>query len=76
MALTRPKEPETTLTKPRLGRALIILGVLAWVPYFALQFFTQLDPPMLPFLVVHLIGVIGGGWLGGGGWLRRLLRRQ
>ncbi len=74
--LARRKELEKTLTKPRLGWALITVGVLAWVPYFALQFFTELEPPMLPFLIVHLIGVIGGGWLSGGGWLRRLFKRQ
>lgn len=72
----RQKEPEKVLTKTRLGRLLITMGVLAWVPYFGLQFFTDLEPPMLPFLVVHLIGVIGGGWLSGSGWLRRLLRRE
>jgi hypothetical protein len=61
--------------KVGLGRALIALGVLAWVPYFGLKWFTEVDPPMAPFLVLHLIGVIGGGWITGGGWIRRLLRR-
>ncbi|MEX2030492.1 MAG: hypothetical protein WD906_05935 [Anaerolineales bacterium] len=62
--------------KVGLGRALVALGVLAWFPYFGLKWFTEVDPPMAPFLALHLIGVIGGGWLTGGGWIRRLLRKD
>jgi hypothetical protein len=62
--------------KARIGPALVALGVLAWVPYFGLHLLTELEPPMLPFLIVHLIGVIGGGWMTGGGWVRRLIKRE
>jgi hypothetical protein len=62
--------------KVGLGRGLIALGVLAWVPYFGLRWFTEVDPPLAPFLVAHLIGVIGGGWMTGSGWIRGRFRKN
>lgn len=46
-----------------MGRILIYLGVLAWVPYFALQRVGGAEISMAPFLTAHLIGVLGGGAL-------------
>jgi hypothetical protein len=43
-----------------LGRILIWLGVLAWVPYAWLKYLRQADPALLPFLALHLAGVIPG----------------
>lgn len=43
-----------------LGRILIWFGVLAWLPYAWLKYILHADPEMLPFLAVHLAGVIPG----------------
>ncbi|MFQ6135535.1 MAG: hypothetical protein ACE5KU_06975 [Nitrososphaerales archaeon] len=43
----------------RLGMLLIWIGVAAWAPYFALMAFGYAQP-VLPFLTVHLSGVIPG----------------
>ena len=47
------------MTRHTLGTVLIWLGVLAWVPFLALVMSGQ-DVSILPFLVVHLTGVLGG----------------
>jgi len=39
--------------KKMLGRVLICVGVLAWVPYLYLKFVAQAHPLLLPFLIVH-----------------------
>lgn len=49
--------------KSLVGRILIYLGILAWVPYFALQRAGGAEISMAPFLTAHLIGVLGGGAL-------------
>ncbi len=41
---------------------MIVIGVLAWVP-FAFLSITGAKPPILPFLLVHLTGVVGGSQL-------------
>lgn len=64
------------MTRALLGRVLIWMGVLAWVPYFGAQWLMDLEPPMWPFLTVHLVGVLGGGYLRGSTLLKRLLRRE
>jgi uncharacterized membrane protein YjjB (DUF3815 family) len=46
----------------RLSNALLLLGVLAWVPYFYLLS-TGTTPSVLPFLAAHLAGVLPGTWL-------------
>jgi hypothetical protein len=46
-----------------LGRILIWIGVLAWAPFAWLKFHRHADPEMLPFLAVHLSGVIPGALL-------------
>jgi hypothetical protein len=43
----------------RNGNVFLVLGVLAWAPFLYLIAIGQ-EPPIYPFLAVHLIGVIGG----------------
>lgn len=43
----------------RIGRAMIFFGVAMWVPYFALEL-SGMEVPVLPFLALHLAGVIPG----------------
>lgn len=47
------------------GSILITLGVAAWLPYFYLLGRGS-EPSILPFLAVHLAGVLSGGWLRSG----------
>jgi hypothetical protein len=51
------------MNKKTLGRILIILGVLMWVPYGILKYALGQDVPVLPFLILHLSGVIPGAIL-------------
>ncbi|MEX1248623.1 MAG: hypothetical protein WEA61_09080 [Anaerolineales bacterium] len=44
------------------GTVLIYIGVAAWLPYFYLLSSGR-DVSILPFLAVHLIGVLSGAWL-------------
>lgn len=50
------------VTKKGVGRLLVWLGVLAWVPYILLAIIGR-SPSMVPFLAIHLTGVIGGSKL-------------
>jgi phosphatidylglycerophosphate synthase len=43
----------------KIGKVLLIMGVLAWAPFLILVFMGE-EPSIYPFLVVHLTGVIGG----------------
>jgi hypothetical protein len=43
-----------------ISRILIILGVLAWAPYFYLRRVAGQDVAIGPFLAAHLTGVLGG----------------
>ena len=43
----------------KIGNTLIWIGVLAWLPFFALRMAGG-KPPVMAFLVLHLVGVIGG----------------
>lgn len=45
------------------ARTLVILGILAWAPYFYLTRVAALEQPIGPFLAAHLIGVLGGAAL-------------
>lgn len=47
------------ISREQIGRTLIWLGVLTWVPYTLLTIAGK-SLPILPFLTVHLAGVIGG----------------
>jgi hypothetical protein len=46
----------------KIGSALILLGVLAWVPFIYLVAIGQ-QPSIFPFLIVHLSGVLIGSQL-------------
>jgi hypothetical protein len=48
--------------KSRFGSILILAGVLAWLPYLIYHIFIDSVTPV-PFLAVHLAGVIGGSVL-------------
>lgn len=43
----------------KYGTLFIWLGILVWVPYFALRFIGE-SPSLMLFLPFHLAGVIGG----------------
>lgn len=45
------------------ARILILLGVLAWAPYFYLTRLAGIEQPIGPFLAAHLTGVLGGAAL-------------
>ncbi|MBI4771965.1 MAG: hypothetical protein HY784_16515 [Chloroflexi bacterium] len=52
----------TSSTRRTLGNLSIWIGVLAWVPFLSLVAGGQ-RVSILPFLAVHLAGVLGGAWL-------------
>jgi hypothetical protein len=58
------------MSKSQIANVLIGLGVLAWAP-FLWQLARGGQPGILPYLAVHLAGVLSGAWLrarrGGGG---------
>jgi hypothetical protein len=61
-----------------IGKILLIMGVLAWVPFSILVAMGE-EPSIYPFLAVHLTGVIGGTRLrarGRDGEPRKRNRRQ
>lgn len=67
------------MKKTTLGRILIIVGVLMWVPFGYLKM-AGTNPEVLPFLALHLMGVIPGAILAPGetAWakLGRFLRGE
>ena len=63
---------ESTLRK--LGAVLIVLGVLAWVPYAILKYALDVDVSVVPFLVWHLLGVVPGSKLFGGSIVMQVVR--
>ena len=64
-----------SLKRERLGRALILVGVVAWLPYGILKYGMGQEVVMYPFLTVHLLGVIPGFLLRRESLLRRLFSR-
>ena len=46
----------------KIGNVAVMMGVVAWVPFIFLVASGQ-EPPIYPFLAVHLIGVISGARL-------------
>jgi len=46
----------------KIGTALMVVGLVAWLPFFALLA-TGREPSIYPFLAVHLTGMIGGSRL-------------
>lgn len=61
MVTDRAKHKSAT-TRARWGNALIALGVLAWLPYIVLRMAGE-DPPLLGYLLLHLLGVTIGSRL-------------
>jgi hypothetical protein len=47
----------------RVGRIMIILGVIAWVPYIYQKSLLGTPTEIAPFLATHLTGVLGGSAL-------------
>ncbi len=45
------------------GKVLIWIGVLAWIPYVVLKYLAGMHLSVVPFLAVHLLGVIPGSVL-------------
>ena len=58
----------------RFGNYLIYAGVSAWIPYFTIEAFAE-KPPLLPFLIPHLSGVVPGVTLRYWEDIRRLWER-
>lgn len=46
-----------------VANVMVLLGVLAWAPYFYLNEIAMQPQPLAPFLTAHLIGVLGGSAL-------------
>ncbi len=62
----------------KIGKAFLIMGVLAWAPFLILVAMGE-EPSIYPFLAVHLTGVIGGTRLrarGNDGKAKQRSRRQ
>ena len=45
------------------SKVLLLIGMTAWLPYFYVRYYYQLDVGHTPFLVLHLTGMLGGGVL-------------
>ncbi len=57
------KKDKTTRKRHKrqvIGRIMIILGVLAWLPYFYQKELLDMTVEIRPYLSVHLFGVLGG----------------
>ena len=63
------------MTRQQFGTLLLIAGVCAWGAYYGLKLLTPLDPPLAPFLIWHLSGVIPGALLRGSKVIRWLVRK-
>jgi len=62
-ASARRKTDHGKITRPysqKIAHSLILLGVMAWLPYFTLKYAAGQLVQILPFLTVHLIGVLSG----------------
>lgn len=46
-------------TQKRIGKILLWIGILAWLPYMYLKFAAGQEVPITPYLTVHLTGVLG-----------------
>ena len=70
------RRPEwTPESRRRLGRILLLIGGLAWVPYMIGKYLLGMTLPVWPFLTVHLCGVIPGSLLKRWDWISGLARR-
>jgi len=50
------------ISRRALGKTFTGLGILVWVPYGVLTIGGS-TPSILPFLAVHLAGILGGLWI-------------
>jgi hypothetical protein len=48
------------LRRQIVGRVMIVLGVAAWAPYLYQKELLSQSVEITPYLIVHLIGVLGG----------------
>ena len=62
------------MNRKLFGRILILVGVSMWAPYFALKL-SGAEVVVLPFLALHLAGVIPGALLLRGETLARMISR-
>lgn len=70
------------MTRRRVGKILLWIGVVAWLPYMVLKYaMGHADTPVAPYLTCHLCGVIPGSiisrwpWIkAAAAWMRRRLR--
>jgi hypothetical protein len=54
-------EPVTRVSlQIKISNLLIGIGIATWVPYLPIKNLLNPDLPILPFLIVHLSGIIGG----------------
>ena len=54
-------EPATDVSSQiKISNILIGIGIATWVPYLLIKNLLNPELAILPFLIVHLIGVIGG----------------
>ena len=67
---------EAVIDHRRVGRFLILAGVLAWAPYAFLRYLMGVEVPVWPFLGVHLAGVIPGSILSRWDRFRALLGKR
>jgi len=44
-----------------ISNALLLLGMAAWLPYFYVHYFYQLEVAHMPFLILHMTGMLVGG---------------
>lgn len=69
-------EPQKGALRKTIARILIVLGVLAWAPYFYLTRIQGVDQAIGPFLAAHLTGVLGGSAVRLSIEVERLLKRS
>ena len=72
---TSPQEPERVAQIQRLGRWLILAGVLVWGVWLAVKLLGG-EPQVEFFLPVHLSGVIPGSIMSRWGAVKRWLTRR
>ena len=44
-----------------VSNVFLIIGAAAWLPYFYVHYYYQLDVAHLPFLSLHITGMLSGG---------------
>ena len=55
------KKGERNPNLKTLSNVFLAIGVAAWLPYFYVHYFYQIEVGHLPFLVLHLTGMLSGG---------------